>query len=115
MRKRRVRASSRGGGSGGERKGEGGYVSSGYESSASTGSCICNHAEVGGGNDTAKTRRGVRLSGTVAGADMESVLRDGRVQALIEGLWTKVVRTLLQSITELGIVFYCCCYFAAIG
>jgi hypothetical protein len=81
-----------------------GHASSGYDSSASTGSCCCDHAEIGGrrsstARNTATNRRHhTAVEGVVGGSDghdMSTVLRDGRVQALIEGLWTKVVSTLL--------------------
>lgn len=77
-------------------------MSSGYDSSGSTGSCKCNNAEIGGGqpyvsaastsSNTARNRRlGAGGSADGEAHDMESVLRDGRVQALVEGLWIKVV------------------------
>ena len=83
-----------------------GNISSGYDSSGSAGNkCLCNHAEVGGGGGSMNTERntasnahlGVR-GGVEVGVDMGSVLRDGRVQALIEGLWTKVVSWHIHSI-----------------
>jgi hypothetical protein len=81
-----------------------GHASSGYDSAASTGSCCCDHAEIGGrrnstARNTAANRRApTGVEGVVGGSeghDMSTVLRDGRVQALIEGLWTKVVSCLL--------------------
>lgn len=90
--------------------GEAGYYSSGgsgYDSAGSTGSCRCNNAEVGGGaristahntslnaRSSSNSTGGQRVRGPDRAQDMESVLRDGRVQALVEGLWTKVVRIL---------------------
>eukprot|EP01032_Pedospumella_encystans_P021950 gene21950-24888_t len=80
----------------------GGYSSgSGYDSATSTGSCRCNNAEVGGdvksatSHNTSQNARsahsgGRRVPGPDRGQDLQSVLRDGRVQALVEGLWTKV-------------------------
>lgn len=94
----------------------GGYSSgSGYDSATSTGSCRCNNAEMGGGNvkratshNTSHNARSVLGGGTVPGPDraqdLQSVLRDGRVQALLEGLWTKVVREHLFLIHKLRIV-----------
>jgi len=87
--------------------GEAGYYSSGdsgYDSAGSAGSCRCNNAEVGGGARSSTTHNtslnarsgsgtGQRVRGPDRAQDMESVLRDGRVQALVEGLWTKVVRS----------------------
>lgn len=83
----------------------GGYSSgSGYDSATSTGSCRCNNAEVGGDiksttnhntSHNARSQNNGLRAGTVPGPDrahdLQSVLRDGRVQALVEGLWTKVV------------------------
>lgn len=82
-------------------------ASSGYDSTASTGSkCVCNHAEVGGG--ARNTTRNTASNGSAhhdIGPEMSSVLRDGRVQALIEGLWTKVVsNSILLTCTSLHIL-----------
>jgi hypothetical protein len=84
-----------------------GHASSGYDSAVSTGSCCCDQAEIGGrrgstARNTATNRRHhTAVEGVVGGSeghDMSTVLRDGRVQALIEGLWTKVVSTLLLRV-----------------
>jgi hypothetical protein len=77
-----------------------GHASSGYDSAASTGSCCCDHAEIGGRRssttrNTATNRGAPTVVRGSEGHDMSTVLRDGRVQALIEGLWTKVVSCLL--------------------
>ena len=64
-------------------------ASSGYESAGA--SCVCfKHVEAPNGNNSSVGNSGVRGS-SVVGHDMASVLRDGRIQALVEGLWTKVV------------------------
>ena len=46
----------------------------------------------------ARSSSGQRVRGPDRAQDMESVLRDGRVQALVEGLWTKVVRYFIMVI-----------------
>lgn len=108
-RKRKSKSKSRAR-SGSASGGETGYYSSGgsgYDSAGSVGSCRCNNAEVGGAarsttshntshnarSSSSSGGRGQRVRGPDRAQDMESVLRDGRVQALVEGLWTKVVST----------------------
>lgn len=107
--KRRTKAKTSSNSNGSGKGRSDGYASSGYESTESTGSCRCNNAEIGGGpahsatTTSSNTARNRRLGGGETqsqGNDVETVLRDGRVQALVEGLWIKVVSLLNPFILD---------------
>jgi hypothetical protein len=97
VRRRKPRKAS---GKSGAHSGESGNASSGYDSSASTGSCSC-HVEGPGAQGQGGMARNTTHNSRASAAsgrqehDMQSVLRDGRVQALVEGLWTKVVSVIV--------------------